>query len=75
MDFNPKSGPVGAQVILTGSAFTGTTKVQFGTTTASFTVNNDGQITTTVPTGATTAVITITTPGGKAKTKVVFTVT
>jgi hypothetical protein len=75
LDFNPKSGPVGTQVILTGTAFTGTSKVQFGTKAATFTVDSDGQITATVPTGATTAIITITTPGGKAKTSVVFTVT
>jgi hypothetical protein len=75
LDFNPKSGPVGTTVIITGKAFTGTSKVQFGTKTASFTVDSDGQITTTVPTGATTAIITITTPGGKAKTSTVFTVT
>ena len=75
LDFNPKSGPVGTQVILTGTAFTGVSKVLFGTTKAVFTLDSDGQITTTVPAGAITAVITITTPGGKAKTKVVFTVT
>ena len=61
--FSPSSGPVGTVVTLTGSAFTGTTKVTFNAKSASFTVNSDTQISATVPTGATTGKIAITTNG------------
>jgi len=38
--------------------------VAFNNTPASYAVNSDGQITATVPSGATTGPISITTPGG-----------
>ena len=73
--FSPPSGPVGTVLTISGSAFTGTSKVQFGKKAALFTVGTDGQITATVPAGATTGVITITTPGGKTKSATQFVVT
>lgn len=49
----PDNGPAGTTVTLAGTGFTGTTAVTFGTVPAtSFTVNNDGSITATVPPGA-----------------------
>jgi uncharacterized repeat protein (TIGR03803 family) len=73
--FNPTSGKVGTIVQITGQSLTQTTKVAFGTKSASFTIDSDTQVTATVPTGAKTAAITITTKGGKATSPGVFTVT
>ena len=62
--FSPGSGKTGTTVTITGSAFTGATAVSFNGTQALFTVNSYGQITATVPTGATSGPIAVTTPGG-----------
>ena len=66
----PKWGPVGSQVTVTGSGFTGATEVAFGGpypgTAAVFDVVGDNQISATVPAGATTGCIAVTTPGGRA---------
>ncbi|MDP9301240.1 MAG: DNRLRE domain-containing protein [Actinomycetota bacterium] len=77
-DFVPLSGPVGTSVTIDGSGFTGTTDVQFnGTSVGSgnFTVVSDAQITSRVPSGATTGPIPVTTPGGTATSSTDFTVT
>jgi hypothetical protein len=72
--FTPTSGPVGRKVTITGSGFIGATKVTFGGVKAtSFTVNSGTQITATVPTGAKTGNIAVTTPGGTGS-KGIFTV-
>ena len=73
--FSPGSGSVGTQVTITGVSLTQTSKVTFGGVAASFTVNSDGQVTATVPTGAGTGKIVITTPGGTAASSTSFTVT
>jgi hypothetical protein len=74
--FAPPSGPVGTQVTLTGSGFTGATKVTFGGAKATtYSVNSGTQITATVPSGAKTGNITVTTAGGSASSKSTFTVT
>ena len=74
--FTPANGPVGTPVTITGTALTQTTKVTFGGVTAtSYTVNSDAQVTATVPTGAKTGKIAITTSGGTATSSTVFTVT
>lgn len=64
--FSPTSGAIGTNMTVTGANFTGATGVAFNnTTTTAFTVNTAGtQITTTVPTGATTGRIGVTTPAG-----------
>jgi uncharacterized repeat protein (TIGR03803 family) len=72
--FMPTSGPVGTKVTITGSGFIGATKVTFGGVKAtSYTVDSGTQITATVPTGAMTGNIVVTTPGGIAS-KGIFTV-
>jgi hypothetical protein len=73
--FSPTSGPVGTSVVITGESFKGATSVTFGGVKApSFTVNSYTQITATVPTGAKTGKIGVTTPGGTATSAGTFTV-
>src|SRR6185369_8387931 len=72
--FSPTAGSEGVTVVITGSAFTGATAVNFNGTPASFTVDNDNQITTTVPTGATSGTIAITSPSGTGISAASFTV-
>ena len=73
--FAPTFGPAGTVVTVTGTAFTGATAVSFNGAAASFTEGPPGTITTTVPAGATTGPITVTTPGGPLVTTTRFTVT
>ena len=73
--FTPSSGPVGTQVQITGVSLTQTTRVAFDGVSASFTVDSDTQVTVTVPTGATTGKIGVTTKGGTATSTTSFTVT
>lgn len=72
--FTPTSGPVGTLVTITGTGLTQTTKVTFTGKSASFTVISDTEVTATVPTGATTGKIAVTTKGGTASSKTSFTV-
>jgi uncharacterized repeat protein (TIGR03803 family) len=74
-DFSPTSGKVGDPVTINGTSFTGATKVTFGGVKASFTVKSDIEIDTSVPTGAKTGRIQVTTPGGTAISATDFTVT
>src|SRR5947209_7591348 len=74
--FAPTFGPVGTGVTITSTNFTGATAVSFNGVAATFTEGPPGTITTTVPAGATTGDITVTTPGGgPLKTTTRFTVT
>jgi hypothetical protein len=73
--FSPTSGPVGTSVTINGSGFTGATSVKFNGTTASFSVNSATRITATVPAGATTGTISVTTAGGTATSPSAFSVT
>ena len=74
--FAPTSGPVGTVVTISGMSLIQTTKVTFGGVKAtSFMSNSDIQVTATVPTGAKTGKIGITTPGGIATSAATFTVT
>jgi hypothetical protein len=74
--FSPTSGPTGTSVVFTGTNLTGATVVKFNTTNATaFTVNSATQITASVPAGATTGKISVTTAGGTASSAANFTVT
>src|SRR5439155_513367 len=64
--FTPTAGAVGASVSITGANFTGATAVAFNGASAGFTVNAATKITATVPMGATTGKIGVTTPTGTA---------
>ena len=73
--FSPSGAKTGTVVTLTGTNFTGTTAVRFnGVAATAFTVNSATAITTTVPAGATTGPISVTTPGGTATSATEFTV-
>jgi IPT/TIG domain len=73
--FSPTSGPAGTQVVITGMSLSQATLVRFGTVKATaFTVNSDTKVTTTVPAGAVSGKISITTAGGTATSSAVFTV-
>ncbi len=74
--FAPPSGLVGTVVMLTGVSLTQTSKITFGGVAATtFTVNSDTSVSVTVPTGAVTGKIVVTTPGGTAVSGTSFTVT
>jgi uncharacterized repeat protein (TIGR03803 family) len=60
----PKAAKAGARVIILGNGLTGSTSVTFNGTTAAFTVVSNTEITATVPTGATTGTVAVTTPTG-----------
>ena len=68
----PTSGKVGAKVIILGSNLTDTTSVTFNGAAATFTVVKSTQITATVPTGATTGTVEVTTPSGTLSSNVAF---
>ena len=73
--FTPNEGVVGTVVTLAGSGFTDATRVTLGRVTAAFDVVSDAQITLTVPAGALSGPISVTTPGGSAVSAESFTVT
>jgi hypothetical protein len=74
--FKPASGPVGTEVKIKGVSLTQTSGVAFGGVAATtFVVNSDTEVTATVPTGAQTGPISITTAGGIATSVATFTVT
>jgi IPT/TIG domain-containing protein len=75
VSFSPTTGAVGSTVNITGTNFCGATVVMFNTTAASvFTVNSANSITATVPVGATTGLLHVTTPSGTANSATNFTV-
>jgi len=75
VSISPGSGVVGSTVTITGVSLTGATKVTFAVGKAAvFTVNSDTKITATVPVGAVTGKISVSTPGGTATSPTVFTV-
>jgi hypothetical protein len=72
--FAPASGQSGTEVTITGTNFTGATSVTFNGAAASFTVVSATEIRATVPAGATTGPIVVTTPGGTATSATEFVV-
>jgi Divergent InlB B-repeat domain len=72
--FTPASGPVGTNVTITGTNFTGATAVTFNGANASFSATSATTIQATVPAGATTGSISVTAPGGTATSAGPFTV-
>ena len=73
--FTPTTGPVGTVVTITGTDFTLVSQVKFNSTVAvTFTVVSSTQITATVPTGASTGPIAVTTAVGTAVSASSFTV-
>jgi uncharacterized repeat protein (TIGR03803 family) len=66
------SGKVGATVEILGQGFTGTTAVSFNGVAATFHVDSQTYLTATVPTGATSGFVTVTTPKGVLKSNQVF---
>ncbi|MGA2190479.1 MAG: choice-of-anchor tandem repeat GloVer-containing protein [Steroidobacteraceae bacterium] len=68
------SGAVGASIKILGTDLTGATGVTFNGIAAAFTVASKSEIKATVPTGATTGAIVVTTPGSTLNSNGVFTV-
>jgi len=62
--FTPNNGAAATTVTITGANFTGATRVAFNRVAANFSVDSDTQITATVPAGATTGSLSVTTPWG-----------
>jgi hypothetical protein len=65
--FSPTSGKPGMPVTLTGARFTGATGLSFAGTPASFTVTSDSAVQTTVPEGASSGPIAVTSPLGTGR--------
>jgi hypothetical protein len=66
------AGKIGQTGGILGQGFTGTTSVSLNGTPASFTVVSDTFIKTTIPAGATTGYVTVTTPSGTLTSNVPF---
>jgi hypothetical protein len=73
--FTPAKGPVGTEVTIIGTHFTGANSVQFNGVPAPFTVSSATTIAAKVPAGATTGKLTVATPGGIATSSGIFAVT
>ena len=69
------SGKVGASVIILGTTLTGASKVTFNGVSAAFTVVSSSEITATVPAGAKTGAVVVTTPSASLKSNKNFQVT
>ena len=78
VEFSPTSGPIGATVTVYGTGFSTTANqntVTFNGTAATVNSATAAQLVVTVPSGATSGLINVTTPGGSASSASVFTVT
>ena len=72
VETQPASGKVGEAVKILGTDLTGATSVTFNGTAAALTVVQPSEISTTVPTGATTGTVEVVTPGGTLSSNVPF---
>jgi uncharacterized repeat protein (TIGR03803 family) len=72
VEAQPTSGKVGAAIKILGTKLTGATSVSFNGTAATFIVVSSSEIATTVPVGATTGKVQVTTPGGTLTSNVSF---
>ena len=63
----PAARGVGKRIEVLGQGFTGTSAVSFNGAAAKFTILSDTYLTATVPNGATSGFITVTTPSGTLK--------
>lgn len=68
----PAFGKVGAEITIIGNNLTGTTSVSFNGTSAAFTVVSDTEIEATVPSGAASGTVEVSTPGGTLNSNVIF---
>ena len=75
VETRPTSGKVGASVVILGTNLTGASSVTFNGTAATFTVISKSEIKATVPAGATTGKVQVTTPSRKLSSNVAFRVT
>ena len=75
LNLQPASGSFGTPVTILGSNLTGATSVTFNGTPASFNVVAPGEITTSVPAGATTGTVQVMASGGALNSNTVFQVT
>ena len=76
ISFSPTSGKVGDPIVLTGSGLIQTQKITVGgVAVTSYVVNSDSQVTFTVPNGAKSGKVVVTTPGGTTSSTASFTVT
>ncbi|SET44320.1 FG-GAP-like repeat-containing protein [Hymenobacter actinosclerus] len=72
----PASGPVGSTVLITGTNFIGVRAVAFnGVAAPVYTVRSATELVATVPAGATSGLVAVSTPAGQATSKVRFEVT
>jgi uncharacterized repeat protein (TIGR03803 family) len=72
VETQPTSGNIGATVNILGTNLTGATSVSFNGMAAPFEAASSSEITTTVPTGATTGMIKVVTPTGTLSSNVPF---
>ncbi len=72
VEAQPGSGKVGAAINILGTDLTGATSVTFNGTAAKFIVVSSSEITTTVPSGATTGEVEVVTPSGTLSSNVSF---
>ncbi|MGP0018593.1 MAG: choice-of-anchor tandem repeat GloVer-containing protein [Candidatus Sulfotelmatobacter sp.] len=72
VETRPTNGSAGTAVTILGNHLLGSTSVIFNHTVATFEVVSDTEITATVPTGATTGPVAVTTADGTLKSKVPF---
>ena len=72
VETNPAFGSVGTSAIILGNNLTGTTAVTFNGTAASFKVVSSSAIKATVPIGATSGTVQVTTPTGTLNSNIIF---